>query len=88
MSFKAVELDAATRQRTGREYQLDCDTRQAAVEELVHLLGLSLDVVRVDPTRTMVEVGERRWTLVAAPRERDSASGTQRRGGAKHKQVR
>jgi hypothetical protein len=88
MTFKAVEVDAASRQRTGREYQLDCATRQAALEELLHLLGLSQDVVRVDPTRTLVEVGERRWTLVAAPRQRDSASGTQRRGGAKHKQVR
>ncbi len=88
MSFKAIELDAASRERTGRQYLLDSDTRQAAVEELLGLLEIPREQARVDPTRTLIEVDGRLWTLVAARPRSESISPSLRRGGAKHKSVR
>jgi hypothetical protein len=43
----------------------------------------------VDPSRTLVRIGERLWTVVKiTPIEESGLSGSQRRAGAKHKQVR
>jgi hypothetical protein len=86
--FKAIEVDATSHQRTGRELALEADNRQAAVESLLKQLGVGPQAAIVDPSRTMVRLGDRLWTLVsvaAAPTE-DSAS--LRRAGAKHKRVR
>ena len=88
MTFKAIELDAATRQRTGRQFTLDAETRQAAIVELLALLETSQDQVRVDPTRTLVVFGAHLWTLVGASSAPAAESSSLRRGGAKHKQVR
>jgi hypothetical protein len=90
MSFKAIELDAQTRQRTGREFTLTADTRQAAIDQLLEHLAVTADQARVDPTRTLVRVADRLWTLVIV---RSSVmpgadAPSVRRGGAKHKHVR
>jgi hypothetical protein len=88
MTFKAIEVDAATGQRTGREYTLDASSRQAAVEALLGVLGKVLGEVQVDPSRTLVQVDASLWTIVGAnaPALRESSS--LRRAGAKHKRVR
>ena len=88
MSFKAIELNAATRQRTGREYHLQADTRQSAIDELLQLLNVTVEDARADPTRTLVEVGSALWTLVAVRPKADTTSSSLRRAGAKHKRVR
>ena len=87
-SFKAIELDASTRQRTGRAQELDAVTRQGAVDDLLALLGVTSTDALVDPTRTMVHVGAMLWTIVAVQPSIDSAKSGLRRGGAKHKHVR
>jgi hypothetical protein len=88
--FKAIEVDATSHQRTGREFSLAADNRQAAVEALLKELGVTSESAIVDPSRTMLRLGDRLWTLVsvsAAPTTtEDSAS--QRRAGAKHKHIR
>jgi hypothetical protein len=90
--FKAIELDSLTRRRTGREHVFDVDTRQAAIDSLLARLGEPSAAARVDPTRTMVEIGsERLWTLVrisASRPDSPSESSSLRRGGAKHRRVR
>ena len=85
--FKAIELHAASRARTGREYQLDAASRQAAVEDLLRVLNVPASEARVDPTRTMVEVGQHLWTLIAL-RQTEEIADPSRRAGAKHKRVR
>ena len=86
--FTAIELDAATRRRTGRELALSVDTRQAAIADLLRQLGNSPSEARVDPTRTVVEVGGSLWTVVAARADAARAAPGLRRAGAKHKRVR
>jgi hypothetical protein len=87
--FKAIEVDAASRQRTGRELTLEADTRQAAIEALLSQLSMSSETAHVDPTRTVVRIADRLWTLVrTSPTQEQGISGSQRRAGAKHKQVR
>jgi hypothetical protein len=86
--FKAIELDATSRRRTGREYSLPSDTRQEAVSALLHLLNLELEQVQIDPTRTMVRVNQSLWTIVAPRQLAEPISPSLRRAGAKHKHVR
>jgi hypothetical protein len=87
--FKAIEVDAATRQRTGRQHLLEADNRQAAIQALLELLDVAPEQAWVDPSRTMVQVETRLWTLVAmATSPSGSTSASLRRGGAKHKHVR
>lgn len=90
MAFKAVEVDAVTRQRTGRELTLEVETRQAAVDALLDRLARPPAEAQVDPTRTLVHVDRSLWTIVAAraPVEAEGESPSLRRGGAKHKRVR
>jgi hypothetical protein len=88
--FKAIELNPGTRQRTGREIGLESQTRQAAVDELLRLLEVDAAHVRVDPTRTMVQLPTQLWTIVGASRSlpSDEPSSALRRAGAKHRRVR
>jgi hypothetical protein len=90
MSFKAIELDASSRQRTGREYVLSGATRQAAIDELFDVLSISPDDAQVDPTRTLIRVNDRLWTLVSLRSDvvQDARAPSVRRGGAKHKHIR
>ena len=88
MPFKAVEVDALTRQRTGREFTLQVDTRQAAVDALLDRLARQADEAQVDPTRTLVHVDRSLWTIVATRAAVERESPSLRRGGAKHKRVR
>ena len=37
--FKAIEVNATSRRRTGREWALDADTRHGAVDALLRQLG-------------------------------------------------
>jgi hypothetical protein len=88
--FKAIEVDATSHQRTGRELALEAETRQAAIDTLLLQLGVAPGSAIVDPSRTMVRLGDRLWTLVsvAAANEPTDASASLRRAGAKHKRVR
>jgi hypothetical protein len=86
VAYKAIELNAETHQKTGRELTLQAATRQEAVALLLDALSVAESEARVDPTRTMVAIGASLWTLVA-PRATEAAT-PDRRGGAKHKQVR
>ena len=88
MSFKAIELHANTRQRTGREYALESANRQQAVDELIRLLRVESGDVRVDPTRTMVHLGATLWTIVTTATRIEDVPSSLRRAGAKHKRVR
>jgi hypothetical protein len=88
VAFKAIELDATTRQRTGRQFELDADTRAAAIDALLSHLGVAADAARVDPTRTLVQIGDTRWSIVAVQKTVVTENASLRRGGAKHKQVR
>jgi hypothetical protein len=90
--FKAIEVHADSRRHTGREYVFNVDTRQAAIEALLGVLGRPTTDARVDPTRTMVKIDEFLWTIVAtaagpATSTADEAPNL-RRAGAKHKRVR
>ena len=88
-SFKAIELDPVSRQRTGRETLLEAETRQAAIDALLSWLGVSPETARIDPSRTLVHVNSALWTLVGQSQpvaEKDSPS--LRRAGAKHKHIR
>jgi hypothetical protein len=86
--FKAIEVDATSHQRTGREVSLSADNRQAAVEALLNELGVPQESAIVDPSRTMVRLGDRLWTLVSAAATPTEDSASLRRAGAKHKRVR
>jgi hypothetical protein len=86
--FKAIELDGITRQRTGREFQFEVDTRQAAVDALLSHLEVAPEAATVDPSRTLVLVGDTRWSIVSVTRTIVTEPPSLRRGGAKHKQVR
>jgi len=89
--FKAIQVDRGTHQRTGREFALAAETRQAAVDELLVLLQVNASEVRIDPTRTLVQLPAELWTIVGlspsghAP---DEPAGSLRRAGAKHRRVR
>ena len=85
-SFKAIELEGG--RRTGREFQFDVDTRQAAIDALVNALGIPPDTAHADPARTLVQIGDARWSIVAQQKTTLTEDSTLRRGGAKHKQVR
>jgi hypothetical protein len=85
-SFKAIELEGG--RRTGREFQFDVDTRQAAIDALVSALGIPPDTAHADPARTLVQIGDARWSIVAQQKTRLTEDSGLRRGGAKHKQVR
>jgi hypothetical protein len=86
--FKAIEVDATSHQRTGRELTLAADNRQAAVEALLEELGVAPQAAIVEPSRTLVRLGDRLWTLVSAAPTHTDDSASQRRAGAKHKRVR
>ena len=86
--FKAIELDADSRQRTGRDYALAAETRQEAIHELLQLLGRSPSEARIDPTRTLVQTAGQLWTIVGARAAAPQDAPGVRRAGAKHKRVR
>jgi hypothetical protein len=86
--FKAIELDPASRQRTGTQHVLAADTRQAAIDALLELLGRAADQARIDPTRTLVQFDDQLWTIVAASTPPADDSSSLRRAGAKHRRVR
>jgi hypothetical protein len=85
-SFKAIEVEGG--RRTGREFQFEVETRQAAIEALVRQLGIAPDTAHADPARTLVQIGDARWSIVAQQTTQLTEDSTLRRGGAKHKQVR
>ena len=87
-AFKAIELDPVSHRRTGREYVLSVENRQAAIADLLRLLHATLDQARVDPSRTLVEVNSQLWTIVGSGGAPSAESPSLRRAGAKHKRVR
>jgi hypothetical protein len=52
------------------------------------VLGASRSDARIDPTRTLVEVNAKLWTIVATATPASADSPSLRRAGAKHKRVR
>jgi hypothetical protein len=87
-SFKAIELDSSSRKRTGREQVLAATSRNDAVTELLAILQVTPADARVDPTRTLVQIGAQLWTIVGSTPPGASDSPGLRRAGAKHKRVR
>ncbi len=86
--FKAIELDPASRQRTGREHALEAETRQAAIDELLGLLQTTAAEARIDPTRTLVQLHSQLWTIVGSSSSPPSTEPSSlRRAGAKHRRV-
>jgi hypothetical protein len=85
-SYKAIELDEG--RRTGREFQFDVESRQAAIDALIRELGVPLESAHADMARTLVQIGDARWSIVAiAQKTVLKENSSLRRGGAKHKQV-
>jgi hypothetical protein len=87
-TFKAIQLDPVSRQRTGYEHLLTAETRQAAIDELLEILGQSREHARIDPSRTIIQLDAQLWTLVGFTPPSASDSPSLRRAGAKHKRVR
>jgi hypothetical protein len=88
-TFKAIELDAVSRRRTGQEYALTAKNRQEAITELLRLLNSTPEAARIDPSRTLVQVNAQLWTIVGLNAAAPAAeSPSLRRAGAKHKRVR
>jgi len=87
-TFKAIELDAVSRRRTGQEYTLSAVSRQEAIAELLRLLNSSLEAARIDPSRTLLQVNSQLWTIVGSSAAPSADSPSLRRAGAKHKRVR
>jgi hypothetical protein len=67
---------------------LDVDTRQQAIDALLIQLGARADMARIDPSRTLVQVGGELWTVVGSTPNPSVDAPSLRRGGAKHKRVR
>ena len=58
MPFKAIELDASTRQRTGREYAFEVETRQANI-----IAQFNADTEQL--TKTLADLRSRREVEVS-----------------------
>jgi hypothetical protein len=86
--FRAIEVDPTSRERTGRELELVAETRQSAITELLEVVEARLEEVEVDPSRTVVKIGARLWTLVSTRPQAAGDAPALRRAGAKHKRVR
>jgi hypothetical protein len=67
---------------------LEAETRNAAVDGLLSVLGVARDAARIDPSRTLIEVNAQLWTIVALAAPKTIESPSLRRAGAKHKRVR
>ena len=61
---------------------------EAAIEQLLQLLGVSPAAARIDPSRTLIQLDSELWTLVGAAPAPESGPPSLRRAGAKHKRVR
>jgi hypothetical protein len=85
-SFKAIELDEG--RRTGREFQFEVESRQAAIGALLQELGVPPESAHTDMARTLVQIADTRWSIVAHQKTVLAENSSLRRGGAKHKQVR
>lgn len=88
-SFKAIELDRTRGTPTGRTHLLEGRGRDDAIANLLESLGVAAAAARVDPSRTLVDVGTSLWTLVQRPTaEPPPAPPGLRRAAAKHRHVR
>ena len=89
-TFRAIELDRTSRKPTGRRHSLDGRGRDEAIAALLGLLGVAPETARVDPSRTLVDLGSSLWTLVntsPGPVGVTEPPGL-RRAAAKHRRVR
>ena len=86
--FKAIETDPRTRQRTGRTFAFEADSRDEAIAALLGALGVAPEAAHADPGRTLVELDGLRWTIVAVSESEQQVTPSLRRAGAKHKHVR
>ncbi|MBV9173501.1 MAG: hypothetical protein JOZ81_25845 [Chloroflexi bacterium] len=85
--FRAIELERSSRKPTGRRHELDAPTRDLAIAVLLERLGVSPETARIDPTRTLLDLGTSLWTIVSvAPTSVNESAGL-RRAGAKHRRV-
>ncbi len=85
-TFKVIEVHEG--RRTGREFRFDAENRQGAIDALVRELGVAPETAHADPARTLVQIGDARWSIVAVQKTVLTENSSLRRGGAKHKQVR
>jgi hypothetical protein len=86
-TFRAIELDRLSRRPTGRRHELEAAGRDAAIAALLATLGTLPDAARIDPTRTLVDLGTSLWTIVGVTRAAVTESAGLRRAGAKHRRV-
>ena len=63
-------------------------SRMAAIEALLSLLGKTSGDAQVDPSRTVVRIEASLWTIVAVSASSETVRPEVRRAGAKHKRVR
>jgi hypothetical protein len=87
--FRAVEVDARTRQPTGLVHELAAASRPAAVDQLLGILGQPASAARIGPNARIIQLGERAWLIVAVG---DTPSAPEvgphlRRAGAKHRRT-
>ena len=89
-TFRAIELDRTSRKPTGRRHTLDGRGRDEAIAALLGVLGVAPESARVDPSRTLVDLGGSLWTLVNTSPGQASATEPPalRRAAAKHRRVR
>jgi hypothetical protein len=89
-TFRAIELDRTSRKPTGRRHTLDGRGRDEAIAALLGVLGVAPESARVDPSRTLVDLGGSLWTLVntSAGQAGQSEPPALRRAAAKHRRVR
>ena len=87
-TFHAIELDRVSRKPSGRRLVLEAPSRDAAIATLLEQIEASADTARIDPTRTMVDLGTALWTLVSISSASISESSNLRRAAAKHRHVR
>lgn len=88
--FKAVEINLGSRQPTGTVQELAAPTRHDAVLVLLEALGVQESDARIAAGGSIVQVGDRAWSIIA--RETSAASSSEpghlRRGGPTHRHVR
>ena len=87
-TFRAIEVERASRRPTGRRHELEASTRDEAIAALLSELGVDATSARIDPTRTMVDLGPSLWTIVGIAATSVTESPGLRRAAAKHRRVR
>ncbi|MBV9358822.1 MAG: hypothetical protein JO023_25220 [Chloroflexi bacterium] len=87
--FRAVEVDARTRQPTGLVHELAAASRAAAVDQLLGILRQPAGAARIGPNARIIQLGDRAWLIVAVGETAPAreVAPRLRRAGAKHRKT-